>query len=193
MKECDALTVHTQWEGVIDVKESITHRAWDAIWWVVKWDFASALHRWSHCWPVALNLTLYILVDIHFLVSMQFPNCAVLHVLLFSCSRLHIHSFSVKVCCDNYVFRPLKLDVWKRGQQFLDKWFISHRPTPLPPCQCQDTRNRTFSIPTLSLFHFHHSLFLTRFFAFIHLHSFILLTALPPNLTRKASPQIVVK
>lgn len=55
------------------------HISWNAIWWVVKWDFASALRRWSHCWPGLLDLTLHLHVQICFLQGGIFSFIVSLH------------------------------------------------------------------------------------------------------------------
>lgn len=51
---------YTHWGGGDRQCKKALHISWNAIWWVVKWDFASALHKWSHCWPVASDLTLHL-------------------------------------------------------------------------------------------------------------------------------------
>lgn len=62
------LHTHTLRGGDRQWKKAL-HISWNAIWWGVKWDFASALHRWSHCWPVAVDLTLHLHVHICFLLD----------------------------------------------------------------------------------------------------------------------------
>lgn len=73
------------------------HISWNAIWWVVKWDFASALHRWSHCWPDLLDLTLYFHVQVCsffcWMGSFHFyPFCSMVCILYFLLSSLQSHN-----------------------------------------------------------------------------------------------------
>ena len=77
------------------------HISWNAIWWVVKWDFASALHRWSHFWPLALNLTLHLHACIHFILNCVWEFIPILHwaadPLLF-CLCLYIKILFYNLC-----------------------------------------------------------------------------------------------
>lgn len=120
------------------------HMSWNAIWWVVKWDFASALHGSNHYWPTALNSTL----DLHLPVLLHglgpfYPSLFELHLHLIFLVFSHVKlSFDFFTCGLHIWF--VKKAIWvacprpqRQYKQGLNRqpsgWRETTTAEPLPP------------------------------------------------------------